>query len=299
MTELERERRGRYRVPIAAACAAAALVLGTASAGAIDRDAHIYYVEDFDGAGACGGDDLSWGYDSTDYLRDATVSWGWASSVLYGNQGTDFQDIADVDEDANGADHLSGGFDAADVAMLYSHGGYGGCSTDDAWSSFKMGAANGNSAAFCTAFLGTSNAGNDIHWGDTQLNMVIVDTCNSLRKCVANDASYYMGEGNFSLYLGYHGISWDGSGHTNRFENYVDSSELDGAGDNWVDEMTSRPIGWDNDECATAISYGANESDADYTYDFGGLGDWKVPSSHTSSWFYYIGGCNAEGAEEL
>lgn len=288
--------RGRA-VALAAGVTITALAAGDAAA--IEREARIYYVEEFDGAGACGGDDLSWGYDSTDYLRDAALSWSWSSSLLYPDALTDLQDIADADEDSLGADHLSAGFDEGDVAMLYSHGGYGGCSDDVPWSSFVMGDDNGDEDRYCSVFLGAANAGNDVWWGDTDLNMVIVDTCNSLRECVAMDGSYYAGEDNFSLYLGYHGISWDRSGHTSRFEDYVDTSELDGAGDNWVDEMTSQPIGWDNDECATGISYGANESDADYTFDYGGLGDWKVPSSHTSSWFYYIGGCNASGADEL
>lgn len=282
---------------VALGAGAAASAAGPAAA--VDREARIYYVEDFDGAGACGGDDLSWGYDTGDYLRDAALSWSWVSSLLYGNASTDLVDIADADEDSLGADHLSAGFDEGDVAMVYTHGGFGGCSTDDAWSSFKMGDDNGDEDRYCNVYHATANAGNDVWWGDLDLNMVIADTCNSLRECVANDGSYFAGENNFSLYLGYHGLSWDSSGHANRFEDYVDTSRNDGAGDNWVVEMTSRPIGWNNDECATAISYGATESDADYTFDYGGLADWKVPSSHSSAWFYYIGGCNAEGAEEL
>ena len=279
-----------------AASALAIVALSGADALAIDREVKAYFVDDFDGAGACGGNDLSWGYDSADYLRDLALQWNWSSSLLYGDLLTDFEDVADVDEDPDGADHnTSRGFDEADVAMLYSKGGYGGCSAGTAFSSFMMGDNSGE----CSVTYGTANSDNDVHWGDLDLNIVIIDTPNSLRKCVAMEPSYYGGENNFSLYLGYHGIVWDSSSHTNRFEDYVDCSELDGAGDNWVDLMTSRPIGWDNDECATAIAYGVTEADADYIYDYTGLADWKVPTTNSASWFYSIGGCNASGAEVL
>jgi hypothetical protein len=277
------------------ACVSTLLVTSTASAAPPYREATLYYVDDHDGANACGGSDFSWATDTVGYLEDKLDLWGFDETYYHGNTFVDSQDLADVNEDATGWDHAGPhGIDSADIGMVYSHGGYS-CANDH-HSYIKMGDANG---AECNLHYSSAASFNDAWWGDSDLNAMIVDTCSSAQWCVWNNGGYYAVSGNFAALLGFHGISSDRSSHTNNFENFTDNSRYNGLGDNWVDDLTRRPIGADNDECAVAIIYADNDSDADYIFDYMGLQDWKTPGSHTVSYYYYIENCNPDDGQQL
>ncbi|NVB42774.1 hypothetical protein G6O69_33440 [Pseudenhygromyxa sp. WMMC2535] len=274
------------------ALSAALLASGPADAA---KEGTLYYVNDFDGPDACGGSDLSWGDDTVGHLNDKLDDWSFDTSYYHGNLWLDFRDVADVDEDANGEDEVANrGIDSADIGMMYSHGSKL-CSGGNYYSSVLL----GDDSSTCRLRYGSSYAGNDAWWGDTDLNAMIVDTCYSAQLCAWNNDAYYNVDGNFAALLGFHGISSDGRSHTNNFEDFVDSSRYNGLGDNWVDDLTRRPIGSNNDECAVAIIYADNLSDANFIYDYMGFDDWKSPGSHTVSYYYYINGCNPNGGNQL
>lgn len=283
-------------LPSYAAFAAFCAVLSSTTAASASDEATLYYVNDFDGANACGGSDLSWGDDTVGYLSSKLQTWNFDSVYYHGNLWLDHQDVTDVTEDSDGWDHNGPhGIDSADIGMMYSHGGYD-CSPDH-FSTVKMG--DGVNSDECTYHFSDEISGNDAWWGDTDLNALIIDTCFSTQWCVWNNSALYTADGNFAALLGFHGISSDRSSHTNNFENFVDDSRYNGLGDNWVDDMTRRPLGSDNDECAVAVIYDDNASDADFIYDFMGLDDWKTPGTHNASYYYYISGCDPASGKVL
>lgn len=279
---------------VSSLCALASMAI-PGSAFALNEGG-LYYVNDHDSAGACGGDDVTEGFNQTDYLRDAMVTWGWDRTSLYANAGVDFQDIADVNVDANGDDAADpSGIDSADVGMIYTHGNYDGCTSDTSRSTISM----GSNAAACTVSNGTTSSSNDVDWGDTDLNVMIITTCNSLQLCVFEDGGYFTNSDSLGIVLGFHGTAYDSGTHTNNFENFVDSSRYDGVGDNWVDKLTRRPIGADNDECGVAVVYGATTSDRDNIYNNGGLQDWKTVTATGTAAMYFISGCDPDTGNEL
>ena len=98
------------------------------SSAAADTEAVLYYVNDNDSSGSCGGSDFTWGDDTVNYLRDKANAWGFDRVNRYRNSATDFRDFADINEHSDGRDHSSPrGIDSGDVGMIYSHGGRSGC----------------------------------------------------------------------------------------------------------------------------------------------------------------------------
>lgn len=280
--------------PLAAAFLA--LVASETLADAAGNEATIYYVNDHSSAAACGGDSFSWGDDTAWYLSDKLNAWSWDRVYLHGNLWVDFKDFADRSIDRAGADGDDpDGIDSADLGFIYTHGTSGGCSAGNAYSRLNM----GDDAFTCNVKYGKKSSRNDVEWGNTDLNIMILDACRTLQKCVFDNGGYFVAEKDLAALLGFHGISYDSASHTNHFENFVDDSRWNGLGDNWVDDMTYQWIGWDNDECGTAVVFGSDSSDGDRIFQWGGLQDWKVISSHLRSWFYYISGCNPGSGDKL
>lgn len=279
---------------LAAATATATWLVSPAAFAS--TEATLYYVNDHDGANACGGSDLSWGNDTVGHLSTKLQNWSFDSVYYHGNAWLDHQDVTDVTEDSDGWDHTGPhGIDSADIGMMYSHGGYD-CSPDH-FATVTMG--DGVNGDECTYNYSDAISGNDAWWGDTDLNALIVDTCFSAQWCVWNNSALYAVSGNFAALLGFHGISFDGSTHTNHFENFVNGARYDGLGDDWVDDMTWRPGGSDNDECAVAVVYDDTDNAADFIYDHMGFDDWKTPGNHGTSYYYYINGCDPDSGKAL
>lgn len=261
-----------------------------------EKEATLYYVDNHSGAGACGGGNFTWADDTAEYLRDSFNLWNFAQVSLYSNAWLDFRDIADQDEDPAGRDAVDpAGIDSADVGFIYSHGFRSACDgVDHDFSGIQMGDNN----TTCGVRYGRYNNGNDAWFGDEDLNILIVDTCHSVDRCVWDDFAYTNTSDNMGALLGFHGISYDSSKHTDHMEDFVDSSRYNGLGDNWVSMLTDLRPGSNNDECATAVVYGATRADINFIFDRGGLDDWKTVTGDRSV-FWYIKGCNPAGSRTL
>jgi len=148
------------------------------------------YVNKFDqdnpGENRCcsGCDDLSTGDNLAGYLADKLDTWGWDRINEPANTGVEFHEWADVNEDGSGADHSSPyGADSFDIAYISTHGGYD-CSPDD-WSRIWM----GDGTEECTVNYGEGSA-NDAMWGDSDLNIIILDACQTAKLCVWEGGGY-------------------------------------------------------------------------------------------------------------
>jgi hypothetical protein len=270
-----------------------ALTSGPAAAA---WEAKINYVNS--NSSACGGSNFSYGDNQASYMNSKLDSWGYDETTIVANGDVDFRDWADIDEHSDGLDHASGyGMDQADVGFLYAHGGRD-CTSGLEHSALQMGDPTWYSEPqACFLWEGAYGSTNDVEWGDTDLNIVIADTCQSAHKCVWSHYGYNrMQAGNFGAYLGFHGISYDSLNHKNHFEDYMDGVRYDGLGDDWVDDMT-KIWGADNDECAIAITYGSSSSSRDTIFNYGGMQDFKTVTGDSTS-FYYIADCNpGDGAK--
>lgn len=265
----------------------------TAHAG---KEAVIYNVDNH--SDHCGGGDFNYGDATGDYLETKIESWSWDHIVRSSDVNVWFHQMTDGDYDTNGQDdHGWYGWDTSDVAFIYSHGSK---SCSNGYSSVQM----GRDWQPCTVRYGRNYAGNDAWWGgdhgsSADLNIAIIETCNSVQDCVWSSGGYRNNSGGFGALLGYHGISYDSSTHLNNFKDFVDSSRYDGLGDNFVAELTRFISGSENDECAAVVTIGATSSDRDNIFDNGGLQDWKTVTSHSSSSMYYMDNCDPDDGAVL
>ena len=278
-------------------------VLAFAQAAQADDEGMVYYVNlfagDNPGEDRCGDastDDLSWGDDNAGYLLAYMNIWSFDRVEYHYNTGADWRYFADEDEDADGEDDvLDRGVDTGDVAFIYSHGG--AVCDGDYFSAILMGDSSGTNECFLDF---GDYAGNDVEWGDTDLNMIILNACQSLQLCVfegANGIQY--DTGSLVIINGFHGYSWDGSTHYGNFQDYVENSRTANVGDNWVDFMSEEDISGSDDECGVCVIFKDTETAADDVYNNGGIQDWKTPGSHNQTYYYYQDGCNPAGGPEL
>ncbi len=99
------------------------------------------------------------------------------------------------------------------------------------------------------------------------------------------------------MMLGYHGHSYDGEYYYNMFKGYVDGVRNDGLGDDWVDEMSKTSGSYR--QCATALVWASNASEASNVYLYAGFMDLKAYGTGYMS-FTYIAGCSpSSGAPDL
>ncbi len=268
------------------------MVIATSSFAA--DEAVIGYVNLFGGGDRCcsGCSDLSWCDNEAGYLSSKLNSWGFDYVNSPSNKGVEFHEWADEGKDSDGRDHVSPyGVDSADVAFLCTHGSYSTSSGN-----YKSTVVLGDGGEECNLDYG--NYDQDVRWGNTDLNVVIMDACQSVQKVVWQNGGYnsQMRADNMSMLLGFHGYSLDGYWHNWHFENYVDDTRYDSLGDYWVDEMTDLMIG--DDECATAVIWSDNQTNADKIYENSGFTDWKMYGTGTV-YFYYWNNCDPGGGPEL
>ena len=264
-------------------------------------EAKINYVNNHSGSGACGGDNFTYGDDEASYMNSKLDLWGYSETSIISNGGVDHRDWTDIDEHVDGLDHVSpNGTDHADIGFLYTHGGHICDSGSDEYvSKYQMGDDTWYSdPQSCHVWVGSRSGTNAVQWGDTDLNAVIVDACESVHKCVWENGGYgRLDFGNFSALLGFHGVSYDSLNHKNHFKDYMDGVRYNGLGDDWVSDMT-KFWGFNHDECATVVAYGATKADRDLIYDYGGMTDFK-PRTGNSTTFYFINNCNPYDGEKL
>lgn len=263
----------------------------TSEAGAAEREVYVYTVDQFEGhPGACqeGESFNDRSYREGRVLYDAAGRWGM-KRMHYTNNHVNFRDWADSSQDGWGKDHI--GADRADVGMLVTHGGTS-CSGEHV--RFLM----GDTAASCDLYAANSSS-NDIEWGDLDLNVVILATCESVQKCSFENSNLKGGAKNLNIINGYHGTMIGTIAQRNRFrDNYVDVSRYSGVGNNWVTGVTKFKLIL-RDICATSIVFGKTQADRDYIFDNGGLEDWKINTATNKTAFYYIEGCDPAHGEKL
>ncbi len=239
-----------------------------------DDEGAIYVQGSFDHVEGCGGDPLSWHFSMGNYLYAKFGSWGFDRRIYEYDVEVEFIDLADSSEDPFGADHVSpNGIDTADVGFIYTHGSFR-CDPWEHRTRITMGSSWRDNE--CRLDIGKDSSSNDVDFGDKDLNVLILDTCFSLQKCVWDDGQYYVNGSKLNAILGFHGISYDGQRHYNHFKDYVDSSRYNGVGDNWVDDMTDLLPLANKEECAVAVVFGATSTDRDHIFNNAGLQDWKT-----------------------
>ncbi|MBN2526965.1 MAG: hypothetical protein JXR76_11280 [Deltaproteobacteria bacterium] len=186
--------------------------------------------------------------------------------------------------------------DSADVGLIYSHGSYD-CYETSTSKKYRTTIVMGNDNDECGLTYGTSNE--EVDWGDSDLNIMVVDTCHSLQKCVYDNDGYdgSMRSGNLSIIMGFHGVSYDYYWHTAHFKNFVDATRTEDLGEEWVDEMTD--IMWGADECATAVAWGEDTANINEVYYNSGWRDWVDPGTAGKRKYFYWEDCEPENGEIL
>ncbi len=270
--------------------ALAASMLGDVPPAHARREATVYAVNDFDGPLTCGGSDFEYATFTGGILRDLLEDWSYDESYLWKNRYLDYVDVTDTKFDSSGLDHRESsgmGIDSADVGMIYTHGKYS-CSSSGAYSSLEM----GDSAYDCWAQYADAGAAADSWWGDTDLNVMILDASHSAQRCVLAGGGVFNVEDNLVMVLGFHGVVDDSYQHLHDFWDFVEDSRRRKLGDNWIDELTRRPAGSNNDRCAVAVVYEDSKSEADATLDGMSWFTWHYPGAHERYYYYYIKNCD-------
>lgn len=249
-----------------------------------------------------GPDDLAYCDDWVDVMENAFDAEGWTQTENRTNAEVDGRDWSDDSKVSYGADDVDPfGSDFAEVAMLCSHGGATTNASDGYRSFFEMG--DDAAGETCKPATDWNMLFGDTAGGDAEV--VIVGTCESAQWSVWNNTGYFdlrERDGSFNTWLGFHGVSYDSSTDTNRFEDYVVDSFANGLGDNFLDEMHRNPIGADNEQCPVAVIFCASEADCDTQFEWGGFDDrHKVAAADakSTSTIYYIDGCDPASAVAL
>lgn len=242
-----------------------------------------------------GPSDLAYCDDWVDIMEDAFDDEGWNQTENRTNAEVDGRDWSDDSKVSYGDDDVDPfGTDFAEVTMLCSHGGSTTNASDGYRSFFTMGDDDAGEA--CKPATDWHMLFGDNSGGDAEV--VIIGTCESAQWAVWNNTGYFHlreRDGSFNTWLGFHGISYDSSTDTNRFEDYVVDSFHNGLGDNFLDEMHRNPWGADNEQCPVAVIFCETTNDCDTQYEWGGFEDrHKVASSDlkSTSRIFYIEGCD-------
>ncbi len=270
------------------------------SAFAVYREGYVSHVSKFNETGRCDCEDKGKDCDNINYcageythLRDKLNTWGYDVVKSQTNMGVEFWEWADINRDGDGRDHYSTGVDGHDIAFICTHGGIV-CQSGNYRSSILL----GDGSEECNLDYGLWS-GNDVDWGDTDLNYVIIDACQSAQKCVFDNGGYSssnMRSEDMGMLLGFHGSSFDNSTHRTHFQTFVNNTYSNNLGDEWVDQMTDFNSG--DDECGTAVVWADTSAHADTIYNSGGFFDYISYGSGIRK-YYYIDNCDPYNGNKL
>lgn len=250
----------------------------------------------------CGGSDLSHSVEFAEIFKNQFDSWKssskWDYSRIYRDTAVDAQDWADASKVSWGVDNNSTyGADGSDVALISGHGYTDG----ESYVGATMGDKSGDSCSVGTTKMAFGNGtGHD-------LEIAIFATCHSGSKGAFNGGAFgsiRSASASFNTWLGFHGVSYDSSTDANHLENFMENSYSDAIGDNWLDEMyrgsvLNSDLEW-HDECPVAIIFAETDGKADDQFHWAGFNDrFKSGSAFNASYYYYIDGCDPDGANEL
>ncbi|MBI2566417.1 MAG: hypothetical protein HYV63_05230 [Candidatus Schekmanbacteria bacterium] len=302
MTANRRKSMSHRALAASVALALPLCALAPRSALAAQNEVIAYGVDSF--SSECGGNDLDWSVAFAEAVYDIFNEWrsdgDWDQVSISKNTGVDGRDwtdaskddgayqVADDENDPYGADH-------ADVAFLSSHGNRTASSSGGYLSRFVMGDDTDDCSVSTENDLLLGNGS----YGDAEI--AIFATCHSGDYTVWQHDGYdqvMSSSGSLNTYLGFHGVSYDSRTERNELEDFVNASYSNGLGDNWLDEM----YGWYviYEQCPVAIVWSSSDSTADSVYDYGGFADRdNFGSSKSQSTYYYLKGCNPQGADKL
>ncbi len=292
-------RASRILGPAVALTAVALLPLYAALAGDDgNKETEAIVVTQF--TGTCSGDNLSYGYECSDYFLDKMETWGYTDREYYANgSGATHRRIHDADTYSTGQDHLSSttpdGVDTSDVFLFYGHGGDGFDANGNKFSVASMHSSVDNS---CGAFWGDGTGRDRSVWGDQDVDLVIWENCESVEYDTWQEGGLYVGTGELMAILGFHGLSYDTTQHTSDFHDFVDTSRYSALGENWVDENTRTPT-FNPDTCPISLAFGSTPTERNgYLYDRG-LDDLATPTGHNGSTVMYYPTCHPTAGAQL
>jgi hypothetical protein len=263
-----------------------------------------------EGSGVCCAtcDDTDHAADAVDSAYDALVNIGYNSDRVRKNKnaGVDGRDWLDMAVRPWGADAVAPyGTDFADV-VFYSGHGQADCSDQYGVyaSSITMGAADvipdpytQNTETCAPDFESEIRFGNS--GGGEEANVLVMLSCQTLQYCVATNGVFdSVVHGRFNTIVGFHGDADDSSTNVDKVGVYIVSAEWNGIGDDWIDIMNYSPL-FGNQHCGTVLIYGANETECDDQFDYGGYKDFHDTGQLSGSTYYWIQGCDPLGGPEL
>ncbi len=293
-------------------CAAAAISLVVAPAARAGDEFHAYGIEQYSkNNDGCAGKDLEharnqaiemhWVFDDWDsegdwdqslYFSDNEVDGGDFSDYFGSGNCENWQDTCSPQENDEVDDF---GADAADVAYLSTHGGYDGADNSLSW-------VMGDNDDDCSVKTNAGYKAGNMIWDD-DLDILIVDACNSARYPIWNDSydeprqgiTTMIGAGStLSTLLGYHGTTADREWGAD----FAEDSYEDGVGENWVLQGTDFGGGaGDSDLCAVGIVFGDDPDARLHMFEWGGFADREdTGDREVGSTYFYIEGCAPNGA---
>jgi len=203
-------------------------------------------------------------------------------------RGINFTDAGKVsggldDQDLSGADD-------ADVMFIHTHGKH---SESQVASWLSM----GNAYYDCKV-----RTDSNMRW-NSDLEIAVVKACQSGDYKVWQDGGYMAqfstAASQLTMWNAFHGNSACGFWTGSHVSDYAWDSQLDGVGENWLDEFYTEWIGSDNDDCPVSIVMGSDSSARDHQFENGGWRDRKATGTKTGSSYYYIGDCDPEKGVRL
>ncbi len=259
-----------------------------------------------------GNDDLDFAIAQAGAFDDVFDGWitsgYWDESIQRGDASVDEEDFTDSTQYSApwGADDVDNvGSDYADVAYLSTHG-VSECESGH-WSRVVMGQDTVSSDGRCRTYTNTHTnntpSTREMEYGNQtngDAEVLILDACQSVHKCVWENAGYNGMDGtNFEALIGFHGDSFDRSDQVAAVEDYASTSRTSGLGDHWLDERVVWNIFANLDQCPTVVIWGSSSANRDDLFDNGGLDDRFDAGSNTANTFYFLNNCDPDNGEVL
>jgi hypothetical protein len=269
-------------------------------AAALANEAHIHGIAYFGDTGAnqCTGVKTHKVHNKTaevmaNYFNHLKNHGKWSDVRLLNNSNARaalWTDPAKGSASTPGWDTLSdSGVDDANVFFVHTHGGH---RTSPARSWITM----GNNADACNAIT-------DVHMrlGNGKLNIAIVKACQSGNIEVFELGGYRAqmvpATSGMSIWNAFHGDSSCGNKVKRYLDDYTETSQNDGIGENWIDE--AHDWGIKKDDCPVSIVFGASEAQRLTMFEKGGWRDRKNTGSKTGSSYFGLKGCDPSGGRKL
>ncbi|MBI2569108.1 MAG: hypothetical protein HYV63_18985 [Candidatus Schekmanbacteria bacterium] len=275
-----------------------------------DNETHVYGIAEYDDSGQCVAGEHSVHTDTAnaflDVFEDLKSDGDWDSTVTRNNSnghGSYWTDSGKASScvcesyqsscSCIGVDTSSNlGADEADVIYIHTHGGSNYSSSSPSYSSLIL----GNKNTDCKP-----RTDQNMLWGNSpgDLDIAVIKACQGSQYEVFKNGGYWSmtnSSSTFRMWNGFHGNSSCGSHVTSYVEDYAEDSVYNGVGENWLDEAYDW---WGDDDCPTSIVFCSTKSNCESMYEYGGWLDRKDTGTKSTSYMWYIEGCDPEAGQEL